>query len=295
MARRVLQADWGLRFRMLVTMALLAALYIGFLSYLSARGVSFGPLLAIAAVMLGLQYFFSHKLALWGMGAKEVSAEQAPELHAMVAKLANDAGIPKPKVAMSKLPIPNAFATGRSPRHAVVAVTEGLMQKLDKHEVEAVLGHEIYHVVNRDVAVMTLASFFAMVAFFLTRMAFFGGMFGGGGDDDDNGGSFWIVFLVSMLVYVVSQVLILALGRYRELAADRGGAHVTGHPEHLASALVKISGDVANTSPAAKRQLERMNAFFIVPMSIREIFSTHPSLERRLEQLERIKRELGTR
>jgi heat shock protein HtpX len=293
MARRVLQADWGLRIRMLFTMALLAALYIGFLSYLSARGVSFGPLIAIAALMLGLQYFFSHKLAMWGMGAKEVSKEEAPELHAMVEKLANEAGIPKPKVAISKMPIPNAFATGRSPKHAVVAVTEGLMQNLEPHEVEAVLGHEIYHVVNRDVAVMTLASFFAMVAFFLTRMLFFTGMFGGGGgDDDDNGGGFWVVFLVSMLVYVISQVLILALGRYRELAADRGGAYVTGHPEHLASALVKISKDVAHTSPAAKRQVERMNAFFIVPTSIREIFSTHPSLERRLEQLERISQEL---
>jgi len=278
---------------MLFTMALLAALYIGFLSYLSARGVSFGPLIAIAALMLGLQYFFSHKLAMWGMGAKEVSPEEAPELHAMVEKLANDAGIPKPKVAISKMPIPNAFATGRSPKHAVVAVTQGLMQKLEPHEVEAVLGHEIYHVVNRDVAVMTLASFFAMIAFFMTRMALFGGMFGGGGDDDDSGGgSFWIVFLISMVVYVVSQILILALGRYRELAADRGGAYVTGHPEHLASALTKISSEVAHTSPAAKRQVERMNAFFIVPTSIREIFSTHPTLERRLEQLERISQEL---
>ncbi len=295
MARRVLQADWGLRFRMLLTMALLAALYIGFLSYLSARGVSFGPLIVIAALMLGFQYFFSHKLAMWGMGAKEVSEEEAPELHAMVKRLADEAGIPKPKVAISKLPIPNAFATGRSPRHAVVAVTEGLMQRLEPEEVEAVLGHEIYHVVNRDVAVMTLASFFAMIAFFAMRMFFFTGLFGGGGDDDDNGGgSIWLVYLVSMLVYFVSQILILALGRYRELAADRGGAYVTGHPEHLASALVKISSDVAKTPPAAKRQVERMNAFFIVPTSIKEIFSTHPSLERRLEQLERISQELGT-
>jgi len=292
MARRGLQADWGLRFRMLFTMALLAALYIGFLSYLSARGVSFGPLIAIAAVMLGLQYFFSHKLAMWGMGAKEVSPEEAPELHAMVSKLANEAGIPKPKVAISKMPIPNAFATGRSPKHAVVAVTEGLMAKLEPHEVEAVLGHEIYHVVNRDVAVMTLASFFAMIAFFLMRMFFFTGLFGGGRRSDQGGGSIWMVYLVSMLVYVVSQVLILALGRYRELAADRGGANLTRKPQDLASALVKISRDMKQTSPAAKRQVERMNAFFIVPTSIKEIFSTHPSLERRLEQLERISQEL---
>ncbi|MEX0873449.1 MAG: zinc metalloprotease HtpX [Actinomycetota bacterium] len=295
MARRVTQADWGLRFRMLFTMALLAALYLGFLSYLSSRGVSFGPLIAIAALMLGLQYFFSHKLAMWGMRAKEVTPEEAPELHAMVERLARDAGIPKPKVAISKMPIPNAFATGRSPKHSVVAVTEGLLQRLEPHEVEAVIGHEIFHVVNRDVAVMTLASFFAMIAFFMMRMFFFTGLFGGGRrSNDQGGGSIWMVYLVSMLVYFVSQILILALGRYRELAADRGGAHLTRKPKDLASALVKISGDMAHTAPEAKRQVESMNAFFIVPTSIKEIFSSHPSLERRLDQLERISEELGT-
>ncbi len=277
---------------MLVTLGLLAAVYLAFLTFLSSRGVSFLPLLVIAALMLGFQYFFSHRMAMWGMGAKEVSAEEAPELHAMVERLAAQAGIPKPKVAISKLPIPNAFATGRSPRHAVVAVTEGLMQRLEPHEVEAVLGHEIFHVVNRDVAVMTLASFFAMVAFFLMRTFFFTGLFGGG-DDDDSGGSIWVVYLISMLVYFVSQLLILALGRYRELAADRGGAHMTRRPKDLASALVKIAGDVENTPPRAKRQLESMNAFFIVPTSLREVFSTHPSLERRIEQLSEISRELG--
>lgn len=296
MSRRVARADWGLRARMLITMGLLAAVYLAFLSYMASRGVSLGPLIAIAAVMLGIQYFFSHRLAMWGMGAKEVSPEQAPELHAMVERLANEVGIPKPKVAISKLPIPNAFATGRSPRHAVVAVTEGLLEKLEPHEVEAVLGHEIFHVVNRDVAVMTLASFFAMVAFFLMRMFFFTGLFGGGDDDDDGGGgSIWLVYLISMAVYFVSQLLILALGRYRELAADRGGAHLTRRPRDLASALVKISGDMQQMPPGAKRQLERMNAFFIVPTGVRELFSTHPSLERRLEQLAEISEDLGGR
>ncbi|MGH2758107.1 MAG: zinc metalloprotease HtpX [Actinomycetota bacterium] len=294
MAQPVARADWGLRARMLITLGLLAAVYLAFLAFLSSNGVSFGPLIVIAAVMLGFQYFFSHRMAMWGMGAKEVSPEEAPELHAMVERLAADAGIPKPKVAISKLPIPNAFATGRSPRHAVVAVTEGLMKRLEPHEVEAVLGHEIFHVVNRDVAVMTLASFFAMVAFFLMRMFFFTGLFGGG-DDDDSGGSIWVVYLISMLVYFVSQLLILALGRYRELAADRGGAHLTRRPRDLANALVKIAGDVEHTSPRAKRQLKSMNAFFIVPTSVREIFSTHPSLERRIEQLSEISRELGER
>ncbi len=293
MARQVARADWGLRARMVVTMGLLAAVYLAFLSYLGSRGVSLGPLILIAALMLGAQYFFSHKLAMWGMGAKEVSPEEAPELHAMVEKLAAGAGIPKPRVAISKLQIPNAFATGRSPKHAVVAVTEGLMQKLEPHEVEAVLGHEIFHVVNRDVAVMTLASFFAMVAFFAMRMFFFTGLFGRRDDDDEGGGSIWVVYIVSMLVYLVSQVLILALGRYRELAADRGGAHLTRRPRDLANALVKISGDMEHTSPQARKQLQSMNAFFIVPTSVREIFSTHPTLERRIDQLAEISRELG--
>ncbi len=295
MARRsATQADWGLRARMLVTMALLAGLYLAFLSYLSSRGVAMGGLIAIAAIMLGLQYFFSHRLAMWGMGAKLVTAEEAPELHATVERLAAGAGIPMPRIAISKMKIPNAFATGRNPRNAVVAVTEGLLERLEPAEVEAVLAHEIYHVVNRDVAVMTLASFFAMVAFFLMRSFMFMGLFGGGGDDDEGGSSWIVIWLVSMAVYVISQVLILALGRYRELAADRGGAHLT-HPRQLASALQKISSDIAATPPQQKRQVETMNAFFIVPTSIKELFSSHPSLERRLEQLERIEQEMGQR
>jgi heat shock protein HtpX len=294
MPTRIAKADWGLRARMLITMGLLAAVYLGFLSFLSRSGVRFGGLIVIAALMLGAQYFFSHKLAMWGMGAKEVTPEEAPELHAMVERLAAQAGIPKPKVAISKMQIPNAFATGRNPRNAVVAVTEGLMARLEPHEVEAVLGHEITHVTNRDVAVMTLASFFAMVAFFMMRSFLFMGFFGGGGDDDDSGGgSIWMVYLVSMVVYLVSQVLILALGRYRELAADRGGANLTRKPRDLASALVKISNEMENTPRKAKRQVEKMNALFIVPTSVRELFSSHPSLERRLEQLEQISREQG--
>jgi heat shock protein HtpX len=293
--QRVARADWGLRARMFITMALLAAVYLAFLTWLSSRGVQLGGLIVIAALMLGLQYFFSHKLAMWGMGAKEVSPEEAPELHAMVEKLAREAGLPKPKVAISKLPIPNAFATGRNPKHAVVAVTRGLLERLEPSEIEAVLGHEMMHVVNRDVAVMTLASFFAMVAMFLMRSFLFAGIFGGGRRDNDNsGGSIWMVYLVSMAVYFISQLLILALGRYRELAADRGGANLTGRPQDLASALVKISNDMKATPANDKKQMETMNAFFIVPTSVKEIFSTHPSLERRLEQLDEISRELGT-
>jgi len=280
---------------MFFVMALLALVYIGFLEFLSQKGVQLGGLITIAALMLGLQYFFSHKLAMWGMGAKEVSPEEAPDLHAMVERLANAAGLPKPKVAISKLPIPNAFATGRNPRHAVVAVTRGLLDRLEPQEVEAVLGHEITHVVNRDVAVMTLASFFAMLAFFVMRIFFFTGLFGGGGRSRNNqggGSAIWLVYLVSMAVYFVSQLLILALGRYRELAADRGGAYITHHPEHLASALVKISNEMKNVPERAKKPVEAMNAFFIVPTNFRELLSTHPSLERRLEQLDHISNEL---
>jgi heat shock protein HtpX len=294
MSQKIARTDWGLRLRMFVTMALLACVYLAFLAYLSSRGVGLGPLVVIAGLMLGIQYFFSHKLAMIGMGAKEVSPEEAPELHAMVERLAREAGIPKPKVAISKLPIPNAFATGRDPKHAVVAVTRGLLERLEPSEVEAVLGHELTHVINRDVAVMTLASFFAMVAMLLMRSFFFMGFMGGGRrDSNDGGGSIWMVYLVSMAVYFISQILILALGRYRELAADRGGAALTGRPKDLASALVKISKDMKDTSPQAKRQMETMNAFFIVPTSVKELFSTHPSLERRLEQLEEISQEMG--
>lgn len=291
---RTTGADWGLRARMFVTMALLAALYLGFLSFLSSSGVNFSFLLVIAALMLGAQYFFSDKLAMLGMGAKEVSAAEEPELHAMVERLSAQAGIPKPRVAISKMPILNAFATGRSPRKAVVAVTRPLQEQLTDKELEAVLAHEISHVMHRDVAVMTLASFFAMLAFFLMRSFLFAGIFGGSRDRDSGGGSIWVVYLVSMLVYFLSQILILALGRYRELAADRGGAYLTGQPRELASALSKISGSMQAVPRDRKQNLETMNAFFIVPTSLKELFSTHPSLDRRIEQLQRIERELDS-
>jgi len=291
--RQATGADWSLRARMFVTMALLAAVYLGFLSYLSSAGVGIGFLAVIAGGMLGLQYFFSDRMALWGMKAKVVSPEQEPRLHAMVDRLATEAGIPKPRVAVSKMPIMNAFATGRSRRKAVVAVTEPLMQHLDERELEAVLAHEISHVVHRDVAVMTLASFFAMLAFFLMRSFLFVGIFGGGRNRDSGGGSIWMVYLVSMLVYFVSQILILALGRYRELSADRRGAYLTRRPRDLASALRKIAGSMPHTNQQTKQAVQSMNAFFIVPTSLKELFSSHPPLERRIRELEKIERELG--
>jgi heat shock protein HtpX len=293
MINRTTGSSWGLRLRMLVVMGLLAGLYLAFLSFLSSRGVSVGFLMVIAGAMLGAQYFFSDKLALWGMKAKVVSPEQEPELHAMVERVAVQAGIPKPRVAISKMPILNAFATGRNPRKAVVAVTEALMQYLGPREVEAVIGHEVCHVKHRDVAVMTFASFFAMVAFFLMRSFLFMGMFGGGRRSDQGGPGIMVVWLVSMAVWLVSQVLILALGRYRELYADREGAHLTGRPEDLASALLKISRGMEQTPARTKQAVKSMNAFFIVPTSLKELFSTHPPLETRLQQLDEIRREMG--
>ncbi len=288
--------DWGLRVRMLLTGALLVALYLGFLSFLSAQGVGIGPLVAIAAVMLGLQYFFSHKLAMKAMRAKEVSPQDAPELHAMVDRLAMAAGVPKPKVAISEMPIPNAFATGRNPRKAVVAVTRGLLDRLSPREVEGVLAHEIAHIVHRDVAVMTLASFFAMIAFFIMRWFMFMGLFGGGGRNRNSGAqSIMVVWLVAMAVYFLSQILIMALSRYRELGADRKAAYLTGRPSDLASALVNISGDMRRIPEGARKQLETMNAFFIVPTKMKELFSSHPPLDRRLQQLEQLRMEIEAR
>jgi heat shock protein HtpX len=294
MARRG-RGDWGLRGRMFITIGLLVALYLGFLTYLSAQGVGLVPLMAIAAVMLGFQYFFSARLAMWGMKAKVVSPEEAPELHAMVDRLARDAGIRKPKVAISRLPVPNAFATGRGRRSSVVAATEGLLNQLEPREVEAVMAHEVHHIVNRDVLVMTLASFFAMVAMFMMRSFFFGSLFGGGrrGGGGQGSAPILVMYIVSFAVYIISQILIMALSRYREFAADRGAAHLTGRPQDLASALVKISGGMQRLSPQQKEVLHSMNAFFIIPTSFKEIFSSHPTLEKRLDNLSKVSRELG--
>lgn len=298
MKRSRMRPDWGLRLRMIVTGALLVGLYIGFLSFLSAQGVGIGPLIAIAAVMLGIQYFFSDKLALRAMRAKAVSPEEAPELHAMVDRLAAQAGVPKPKVALSPMEIPNAFATGRNPRKAAVAVTQGLMDRLPPREVEAVLAHEVAHVAHRDVAVMTLASFFAMIAFFVMRWFMFMGLFGGGRGRGGNGGGaapILVILLVSMAVYFISQILIMALSRYRELKADRRAAYLTGRPSDLASALRRISGEMRRVPKQGSRQIETMNAFFIIPTSFKDLFSSHPKLERRIAQLEDLAVELEGR
>ncbi|HYY32093.1 MAG TPA: zinc metalloprotease HtpX [Gaiellaceae bacterium] len=299
MKRKAYGRDAGLSARMLLTSFLLGALYVVFaVVLLKVLSVGLAPMLLIVVGLAFFQYYTSDKLALKASGAKIVTAEEAPELHAMVERLCGMADLPKPKVAIIPTDVPNAFATGRSPKHAAVAVTEGLWRRLEPKEVEGVLAHELSHVANRDVLVMTLASFFAMLAALLTRFGLYGGMFSGGGRNRDGGTPVWlIIFLVSLATYVISFILIRTISRYREYAADRGSALITGAPEQLMSALQKITSDIMRIPQRDLRQVEGMNAFFIIPTSVKssaaELFADHPPLEKRLARLAAIAREMG--
>jgi heat shock protein HtpX len=294
--------DWGLTFRMYLVMFLLALVYLFFLSVLWALGINWIFIGVIAAVMLFVQYVFSDKLVLMSMGAKVVSPQEQPELHRTVERLAAQAGIPKPRIAMAQMALPNAFATGRGPGSSVVCVTTGIMQRLTGEELEAVLGHELTHIRNRDVRAITLASFFATVASMLMNSLMWMGMFGGMGGRDRRGGgasAFIIAYLVSVVVWLLSFLLIRALTRYREYAADFGGAHLTRMPSKLASALMKISGAVARIPQEDLRRAQTANAFFIVPAlrgdALAELFATHPPVEKRVERLRRLAQELEGR
>ncbi len=295
MKRRTYGRDTGLTLRMLATSGMLGLLYVGFAAVLiSYLNVGFLPMLLIVGGIALFQYYTSEKLALMASGAKVVSEQDAPQLHAMVDRLCAMADLPKPKVAVIESDVPNAFATGRNPKHSAVAVTTGLWQRLEPNEVEGVLAHELSHIANRDVLIMTLASFFAMLAGLLTRYALF---FGGGGRDR-NGPPIWlIVFAVSIVTYIVSFVLIRMISRYREYAADRGAALITGAPENLMSALQKISSGMASIPRQDLREVEAMNAFFIIPTNVKsafgELFMTHPPMEKRLAALARVAREMG--
>jgi heat shock protein HtpX len=302
MKRKAYGRDAGLSLRMLFTTSLLGLLYVLFavaLFYLLNAGLIL--MIVIVGGLAFFQYFTSDKIALAASGAKVVGPDEAPQLHEMVERLCGLADLPKPRVAVIESDVPNAFATGRNKKHAAVAVTTGLWNRLEPREVEGVLAHELSHIANRDVLVMTVAGFFAMVAALLTRFGLYSGMFGGfGGGNRDNNNSVpvWlIVLLVSIVTYFLSQILILALSRYREFAADRGSALITGAPEYLMSALQKIASGITQIPQQDLRQVEGMNAFFIVPTNWKSragaLFMTHPPLEKRLEALAEISREMG--
>ena len=297
MSRSRYRSDKGLIARMGLTMFLLGLLLVVLGGLLVAYFSYWG--LVFLAGFLAAQWFFSDRLALYGMGGRIVTPEEAPELHGIVDRLCAIADMPKPKVAIADTDVPNAFATGRSPQRAVVCATTGIMRRLDERELEGVLSHELSHVAHRDVTVMTIASFVGVLAGFLTRMALYSGMFGGRRNNDNGGAPIvLIITLVSVVVYALSFLLTRTLSRYRELAADRAGAFLTGQPSALASALVKISGEMGRIPTKDLRQAEPFNAFFFTPaiapgFSISSLFSTHPSLEKRLDQLGRISAQLN--
>ena len=299
MKRRSYGRDAGLSLRIVLTTTMLGLLYVVFAVVLfQVLNVGLVPMVLIVVALAFFQYYTSDKLALKASGAKIVERDEAPQLHEMVERLCAMADLPKPRIAIIDTDVPNAFATGRSPKHAAVAVTRGLWQRLEPQEVEGVLAHELSHIGNRDVLIMTLASFFAMLAGVLTRFGLYSGMFGGGRSRDNNSVPVWlIVLVVSVVTYFLSQILILAISRYREFAADRGSALITGAPEHLMSALQKISSDMFRIPQQDLRQVETMNAFFIIPTSVKratsQLFLTHPPLEKRLAALAEIAREMG--
>ena len=302
--------DRGLTVRMTATMFLLGLVFVGFVALIiglmSYAHASAGAIIFIALVFGGgtafISLFYSDKIALAAAGAREVTPQQEPELHAIVDRLCALADMDKPRVAVAPTDLPNAFATGRNSKHAVLCVTRGIQRRLDNDELEGVLAHELSHVAHKDVQVMTYASLLAIVAGLLVRFAFYSELFGGGRRGGNNSQAALlipIIMLVSALVYAISFLLIRMLSRYRELAADRSGALLTGQPAALMSALQKVSGSMSQIPTRDLRQAEPLNAFFFAPavklngQSLANIFSTHPSLERRLAELEKVRKQLG--
>jgi heat shock protein HtpX len=284
------KADSGLNARMVLSFVILGILYIIFLSILHYLGVGYIPLAIIASTMILAQWYFSDKIVLWSSRATIVSKEQYPRLHEIVERLSANNGMPKPKVAIVNSMVPNAFATGKSPKSSLVAVTSGILDLLDDDELEAVIGHELSHVRSRDVLVLTLASIFSMLAWYLVQFGFFGGLQGRG--RNASGGTA-IVILVALITWVVSFLIIRAISRYREYSADRSGAIMTGKPDKLASALLKISGKMGNIPTKELENVQKLNAFFIIPAlsgsSIANLFSTHPPVEKRVQKLREMK------
>jgi heat shock protein HtpX len=282
--------DNGLTARIILSFAVLTILYLVFLSVLAYVGFGAIPIAVIAGIMIMAQWYFSDKIVLWSTGAKIVSREQFPELHDIVERIVARNNLPKPRIAVVNTRMPNAFATGKTPKSSIVTVTTGLMDELETEELEGVIAHELSHIKNRDVLVLTLASLFSTVAWYLMQFSFYGGMYGGGyGRRRDNGGGMVLVLLVAIITWLVSFLIIRAISRYREFVADRDGALMTGKPTKLASALLKISGTMKRIPTQDLRQMEGMNAFFIVPAfsgsSFTNLFATHPPINQRVKKL----------
>ena len=298
MMQRDIGRDPQLQIRMMITLFLLGALYAGFIVVLWRLGTGVPFIVGIAVVLVAVQFMLSDRMALAAMRAKVVTPEQEPKLHQMIGRLAEIAGVPKPKVAVANSQVPNAFATGRSRKSAAIAVTTGLQALLNDREMEAVLAHEMSHIKHRDVVVMTYASFFAVVASTLMSLFFWMGLFGGFSNRGRSGGgnAMMIAYLVTIVVWILSQVLLAALSRYREYSADRGAAILTGRPADLAAALTRISGSIARVPKNDLRKVESMNAFFIFPAiggGLARLFSTHPKMNKRIERLQAIQSAMG--
>jgi heat shock protein HtpX len=285
--------DSGLTARMIVSFAVLTVLYIIFLSVLAYVGVSAIAIAAIAGIMILAQWYFSDKIVLWSTGAKIVSREQFPELHDLVERIVARNNLSKPRIAVINTRMPNAFATGKTPKSSIIAVTIGLMDQLDTEELEGVIAHELAHIKNRDVLILTLASIFSMIAWYLMRFGMYGAMFGGGGGygrrGNEGGAAMLLILLIAIVTWIASFLIIRAISRYREYVADRDGALITGKPSKLASALLKISGTMKRMPTRDLREVEGMNAFFIIPAlsgdALTNLFSTHPPIAQRVKKL----------
>jgi len=287
---------------MILSFAILGLLYIVFLSVLAYIGLGFLPITIIAFIMILAQWYFSDKIVLWSSGAKMVTTDQFPELHNLVDRIVARNSLPKTKIAIINTRMPNAFATGKGPKSSVVAVTTGLMDILNTEELEGVIAHELTHIRNRDVLVLTLASLFSTVAWYLMQFGFYGGLYSGGmgygsNRNNNSAGAMIIVIAVALLTWVVSFLIIRAISRYREFAADRGSAQMTGKPVELANALMKISGNMKNIPTRDLRQEEGLNAFFIIPAlsgsTIGNLFSTHPPVQKRVQKLMEMEASMG--
>ena len=294
-----MQRDLQLTVRMVISFLALTLVYLVFLTFISMYfGLGILPISILAGLMIGAQWFFSDRLVLWSTGTKIVSKEDQPVLHDIVERLAQKANLPKPRIGMMSSQVPNAFATGKSPKSSVVVVSSGILKILNKDELEGVLSHELTHIRNRDVTIITLASLFSTIAWFLMQSSMWGSMYGGYGygGRQQQGGNAILVLIVAGVVWFLSFLIIRAISRYREYAADRGGAYLTGQPMNLSRALMKISGEVKVAPKQELQKLEGMNAFFIIPAisggTIAGLFSTHPPITERVKRLMQIEQEL---